>query len=314
MGQKLKFILSDLHLGVDWFHQQAHSTGEHFTAFLQTIQQESEQHDAEVELIINGDFLAFLQTPAVTHYDPTVSYPPEAYLDSSQEASLKRLNLIIAANPAVFNALAEFLSDSRLRRKLTIIKGNHDVSLFWPKVKSRLREVLGALGSRASLVQFADEFVNREKIYVEHGHQRAESMNAYRDSFDPRTSHDPSQLHHPAGSRFTVDFLNQARQQYWFADQVKPVTALIWFALEWNFEFACRASAALSAIPRHWWSIILIPAPVHHQMLTVLQDLDDESNRALMPGNIAPIPITAGVQQQCPHLHHRRHAQQPGRF
>jgi hypothetical protein len=59
------------------------------------------------------------------------------------------------------------------QRHITIIKGNHDVSLFWPGVKNHLREMLGASGARASLLRFADEFVSREKIYVEHGHQHA---------------------------------------------------------------------------------------------------------------------------------------------
>lgn len=249
MGSKLKLIISDLHIGVgaelgSQYGSERNQTSDQFVKFLHTTLKESNRDSREVELIINGDFLALLQVPAVVHYQPHTRYPLETYRDSSQEASIKRLEVIVDTNPDIFNALSDFIQAEQPQRRITIIKGNHDVSLFWPGVKNRLREVLGASGLRASLLRFADEFVSREKIYVEHGHQRAEKMNGYHDSFDPRTLHDPTQLHYPAGSRFTIDFLNQARQNWWFVDRIKPVTTLIWYAFRWNFDFACQALAS----------------------------------------------------------------------
>jgi hypothetical protein len=134
----------------------------------------SEQDRREIELIINSDFLSFCMFPAVDRYDPDERYPLETYLDSSQQASIKRLNLIVEGHPEVFDALSDFIHVEAPQRRVTIIKGNHDVNLYWPGVKSRLREVLGASGSRSALLLFAEEFVSRERIYVEHGHQRTE--------------------------------------------------------------------------------------------------------------------------------------------
>ena len=213
MGRKLKIVLSDLHLGAGHTNKGGNlledfRASRAFVDFLHAIWHESERDEREVELIINGDFFEFLQVPAVDDYDPTVSYPKEAYLDSSQEASIKRLNIIANGHSRIFNALSDFMHVEAAQRSVTIIKGNHDVNLYWPGVKSRLREILGASGTRASLLRFADEFVSREKIYVEHGHQHAEKMNGYYDSFDPRSPDDLNQLFYPAGSRFIIDFFN----------------------------------------------------------------------------------------------------------
>jgi UDP-2,3-diacylglucosamine pyrophosphatase LpxH len=248
VGRKLKFVLSDLHLGAGAGHQERNyledfTIDEKLTRFLQEIWQESERDHREIELIINGDLFEFLQVPAVDNYDPNQPYPIEAYLDSSEQASIKRLNLIVESHPQVFNALSEFIYGEAPQRRITIIKGNHDVNLYWSGVKARLREVLGASGSRSSLLLFAEEFVSREKIYVEHGHQRTEQMNTYHDFLDPRRPSDLSQLYYPAGSHFAIDFFNSVGREHWFADNIKPVTTLIWYALHWDFNFAAKMLA-----------------------------------------------------------------------
>jgi UDP-2,3-diacylglucosamine pyrophosphatase LpxH len=244
LGSKLKFILSDLHLGAGYAGDAGNQLEDfiadpELVSFLHDIQHESDREQAEVELIINGDFFEFLQVPAVEKYSPGELYPPEAYLDSSERASVQRLSLIARGHPEVFDALSDFMHVDP-KRRITIIKGNHDVNLFWPRVKSRLREILGASGTRASLLLFADEFVSREKIYVEHGHQRAEKINAYLDFFNPRSPDDHAQLYYPVGSRFVIGTFNTMEHQHWFVDHIKPVTAFIWNSLAWNFDTATQ--------------------------------------------------------------------------
>ena len=137
MGRKLKFVLSDLHLGAG--HQESNyledfTVDKQLARFLQAIWQESERDQREVELIINGDLFEFLQVPAVENYDPAAHYPSEAYLDSSESASIKRLNLIVEGHPEVFNALSDFMHVEMPARRITVIKGNHDVNLYWSGV------------------------------------------------------------------------------------------------------------------------------------------------------------------------------------
>lgn len=243
MEPKLKFIISDLHLGAgrEGNYLEDFTLDSYFASFLKEISHEARTQGCEVELIINGDFFEFLQVPAVDDFDPHTTYPAQAYLDSSEPASIKRLNLIVSGHQEVFNALTDFMHVEPPRRRLTIIKGNHDVNLYWPRVKSRLREVLGASGTRASLLLFADEFVKREHLYAEHGHQRAEKMNAYHDFLDPHHPGEPTQLFYPAGSRYVANFFNEIEQDRWFVDSIKPLTSLIWYALHWDFDFAADA-------------------------------------------------------------------------
>jgi UDP-2,3-diacylglucosamine pyrophosphatase LpxH len=248
---KLKIVLSDFHLGAgspaigdnpleDFVADKA------FARFLETIRGECDEGATEVELIINGDFFEFLQVPAVDEFDPQASYPVEAYQDSSQAASIKRLDLIAAGHPIVFDALSDFIQVEAPQRRVTIIKGNHDVNLFWPGVKQRLREILGTTGRRASMLLFAERYVSREGIYVEHGHQYAEQFNHW-DNFDePRDRRRSGQLVYPPGSRFVIDFLNSVERERAWADSIKPLTALAWYSLEWDFSFAVRMLLALA--------------------------------------------------------------------
>ena len=126
------------------------------------------------------------------------------------------------------------------RRRMTLIKGNHDVNLYWPGVKQRLREVLGATGRRASMLLFAERYVSREGIFVEHGHQYAEQLNRWENFDDPRDQNDISQLEYPPGSQFVIDFFNTAERERIWADSLKPMTSLAWYGLQWDFSFAAE--------------------------------------------------------------------------
>jgi UDP-2,3-diacylglucosamine pyrophosphatase LpxH len=242
---KLKIVVSDFHLGagppdISENPLEDFIADEAFAQFLETLRAESDKGQREVELIINGDFFEFLQVPAADEFDPHRRYPPEAYYDSSQATSIKRLDLITAGHPIVFDALSDFIQVEAPRRRMTLIKGNHDVNLYWPGVKQRLREVLGATGRRASMLLFAERYVSREGIYIEHGHQYAEQLSRWDNFDDPRDHADPDQLLYPPGSRFAIDFLNSVERDRVWADSLKPLTALVWYSLEWDFTFAAR--------------------------------------------------------------------------
>ena len=269
MPGKLKIVVSDFHLGagppdIGVNPLEDFVADEAFARFLETVRAESNREGKEVELIINGDFFEFLQVPAVSEFDPQRMYPAELYYDSSQPASIQRLNLIVAGHPMVFDALADFIQVEKPRRRMTLIKGNHDVNLFWPGVKQRLREILGATGRRASMLLFAERYVSREHIYVEHGHQYAESLNRWSNFDDPRDGKNPDQLFYPPGSQFVIEFFNAIERDRAWADSLKPLTALAWYSLEWDFLFAARM---LLTLARH------IPPPGFHS--------EEGSSRAL---------------------------------
>lgn len=256
MVSKVKIIVSDLHLGAGSFDLEKGNVLEDFIVdgtfarFLHEMKEESETHGTDFELIIDGDMIEFLQAPAVDQFEPRRAYPPENYRSSLEEDSAKKIDLIIKGHPMFFAALREFIKPANPQRKVTILKGNHDVELYWPAVKERIRQAVYATGEeRAKLLAFEEVSINREGIYVEHGNQYAEKINRVDNFEKPLDPEHEGQLAIPAGSRFVIEFFNQVEWQKWWVDSVKPMTALIWYALALDFPFAVKTLAASWKLP-----------------------------------------------------------------
>ncbi len=249
MPGRFKIVVSDLHMSAG--HAQAGnpledfgSEGE-FVAFLGEIAAESERDGADVELILNGDTFEMLQVPHVDAFDPLAVYPPEQYHSSSEADSERKIALTIAGHWPFFHALGRFIRVGPPRRHITFIKGNHDVNLHWPGVQGRIRQALAATSGRAQLLTFEERCISREGIYVEHGNQYAGVVNYLQDMEEPHDHDKPGQLATPPGSWFVMDVLNEVERDRYWIDGIKPVTALIWYALAYDFPFAARAIATL---------------------------------------------------------------------
>ncbi len=134
MVDKLKIVVSDLHLSAGALERgnklENFTADVEFAGLLREIQQESDWTNKEVELILNGDCLEFLQVPAVDRFIPENSYPIEVYRDSSAEASVKRLKIILEGHQQVFAALTDFMhvegriggANGRLQERPAIIQ------------------------------------------------------------------------------------------------------------------------------------------------------------------------------------------------
>lgn len=255
MSTPTQIILSDLHMGAglfgganpleDFRHDQP------FYDFMLALRDESESAGRPMDLIINGDFIEFLQVPAVpvSEYDPQAVYPEKAYRTTTEADSVLRTDLVIAGHRPVFEGLAAFLSEHP-RRTVTIIKGNHDIPLYWPRVKERIRQALGATGPKASLLTFAERFICRDGVYVEHGNQYGDPLNSLDDFENPVNPRHPDRLKMPVGSRFVIEFFNHVESEKWWVDAVKPITALIAYGMVLETTFALKAlSILLTAIP-----------------------------------------------------------------
>lgn len=263
MADKFKIVVSDLHLGAGF--AEAGNALEDFTKdvefaqFLREVREESEAEGRECELIVAGDLMEFLQVPCHDEFDPARAYPPESYRCSSEEDSLKKVNLIIAGHPVFFAALRDFLHAADPPRRVTIIKGNHDVNLHWIAVQERIREAVGATGDQRALLTFEERFISREGIYIEHGNQYAEWVSRFENFEEPHDPSDPGQLVLVPGSRLVIDFLNRVERERYWVDGVKPITSLIWYALAFDFAFAFKALIGLvkAAIPLLFSSLTL---------------------------------------------------------
>lgn len=251
---KFKIVVSDLHLGAGF--ATAGNLLEDFTSdaelvsFLDDIVAESIRSSANVELIVDGDAFEMLQVPHTAQFDPTFHYRPEQYHSSSEPDSVLKMGHIVAGHRAVFEALSRFVDKGPPRRSLTFVKGNHDLNLFWHGVQDRILQALNAGGPKAALVTFEERCISREGLYVEHGNQYAELLSRVESMEYPDDLDEPDQLALPVGSWLVMDFVNEAEREKYWVDGVKPITALLWYALRYDFPFAARALAALlRAIP-----------------------------------------------------------------
>ena len=249
MAGKFKIIVSDLHLSAGREEEgnplEDFGSDEAFGAFLDNLVAESDRDEVEVELIVNGDAFEMLQVPHVEGFDATVVYPPQTYHSSSEEDSALKMAVIIDGHRAFFESLGRFMRVGPPRRYVTFIKGNHDVNLHWRGVQELIRQATGSTGGRAALLSFEERRVSREGIYVEHGNQYAEVVDRLEDMEEPHDHEHPGQLAIPQGSWFVMDVYNLVEREKYWIDGVKPITALVWYALAYDFAFAAKAITTL---------------------------------------------------------------------
>jgi UDP-2,3-diacylglucosamine pyrophosphatase LpxH len=185
-----------------------------------------------VELVINGDFLDFVQaepwegdelssTSAVGGFD----------LCFTEEQSLAKLENIHKAHKKMFHALGKFLAASAGNR-LVILPGNHDPDFFFDRVCERFRELVG---ERTRVVFYRTlpyyRPDNAPNVLIEHGHQY-DMCNNFFVTGQPRWTDEhppilpgrdgtPRLLQCP-GTRFLLRYLNRLDRDYHYVDNVKP--------------------------------------------------------------------------------------------
>jgi len=255
---KAKIIISDLHIGAGHVEfgnaLEDFNVDENFVAFLDTLVDRSEAEDLDMELIVAGDMFEFLQVPHVDNFEPRRHYAAREYASSSEEDSIRKTRIIAAGHPLVFQALHSFMKPAGPWRRITIIKGNHDVNLHWNGVRTILRDSMRATGELYGCLHFESRRVHREGLWVEHGNQYTEKVNRFDDFEDPRDPNRREQLALPAGSRFVFNCLNALERERYWVDGVKPITAMIWYSLVFDFPFAFRAFLGLlREIPSLVW-------------------------------------------------------------
>lgn len=257
-------IVSDLHLseGRDRDNKKFSKNedfffDEEFARFLAYYQDLDHGSGAKWHLIINGDFLDFLQVIKVA--DPSSVLPPGSEspklgLPCGEKESVLKLRTIAEGHRLFFEALAGFVASGN---RLTIIKGNHDVEFHYPGVRTAfLEELQTAFPKRLKLdpawrknkhianlspdtVQFFDWFYfEPDLIWVEHGN-RYEGFNSFKYWLSPllpkveglpKERQDDIDL--PFGSLFVRYLFNNVERVEPFADNIKPASSFIWWLIQ----------------------------------------------------------------------------------
>jgi len=222
MRQKpLTLIVSDLHMGDGQAGDDFVDHNRQFANFVDAQVRTEQGKKGDIELIINGDFLEFVQVR------------PDLYTLNSQDywcseaESLTKLESIIEGHPQAFRALADFQKPGNV---VTLFAGNHDVDLYWEGVRDRLRQVAGNLNIELS----SDTYTRYGgRLHISHGHlfPTIDTANGFSHWSNPvlRLPDDnaPPRLEMCPGTLFVARFVNPLEAKYPFADNLHPETELL---------------------------------------------------------------------------------------
>jgi len=216
---KTVVVISDLHLGrADDFDIFAGPRKcERFIGFMKTL----DDIESPVELVINGDFVDFLQLK-----------PWDVKVDRNTAAT-KIQQIVLAYKDTVFQALGEFLGAPD--HFISVLMGNHDVELAFPEVWKYVADAIvekagEGTGASGRLVSLALEHsrisylvrVGGVHIHIEHGNidDRFNGMNytaLFRDA-----ERGTSDFGYPPGTKLVYDIMNRHKAGYRFVDLLKP--------------------------------------------------------------------------------------------
>lgn len=192
-------IISDIHLGEDILAQGPDYLAEYIRVLNKELADFVRCHRARAQgehwqLIINGDMFDFLKIsirPDAVEAHMLLKRPmtekEEAHgLANTEDNVVWKLHHILAIHRPLFRELAGFLLDGH---QITIIEGNHDAEMYFPKVQESMRAELVSMAREMHLeseraedsfdpkavaqnLTFKNWFeANLGHFHVEHGHQ-----------------------------------------------------------------------------------------------------------------------------------------------
>ncbi|MBX3214213.1 MAG: metallophosphoesterase [Labilithrix sp.] len=178
-------VLSDVHLSQAhpfdpgdplWmrYRREEHHPDAEFAALVDHL---LEAHgDERIEIVFNGDVLDF-DAPWVKDGESSFEELPP-----TDEGCAEQARLILADHEPFFRAVAKALAAGH---EVTFMSGNHDIELYWPGVRSTIRDELARLVAtlpdedrRLDVIDLEENLrfrswfhLTEDRIYFEHGSQ-----------------------------------------------------------------------------------------------------------------------------------------------
>ncbi len=216
---RYKLVVSDFHLG----------KGRHFRDGSQNLLEDfvydrefadfldyhrlGEFKDAEVELILNGDFLNLLQIDDWGIHTHLIT----------ERATARAVERIVKGHPELFQALRRWALTPG--HSIAYVVGNHDVGMLWHAPRRAFSAACGAE------VAFHDVSYEFDGVHVEHGQQyeRFARINMER-PFITKGLPEPV-LDLPWGSLFVAVVLPGIKQERPHVDKVRPFRSFLQWCL-----------------------------------------------------------------------------------
>ncbi|MFZ1080669.1 MAG: hypothetical protein WAO19_01940 [Candidatus Kryptoniota bacterium] len=187
----------------------------------------------------------------VRELEDSISHRERKYgLGTQDFKTIYKLRLIRLGHPVFFSALAKWLEGGN---RLIILKGNHDVEIYWPMVRNYVRLILaedivqrgknkntGKVLTDIVLpnITFIDDSILIDKdFYLEHGH-RYDKFTMILGSAILESS--PDQINIPFGSFFNRYLINRIELYFPFLDKVRPSGNVLPILMREDFPLAMK--------------------------------------------------------------------------
>ena len=258
-SEKFKIIISDCHLSAGRFFEGQLNPHEDFFFddemvdffdFFSTGKYgDGPEGPAEVELILNGDYLDHLNVPFEGEFEDAIT----------EEIAMFKTEAIIQGHPKVMEALRRFAG--RPGKTITYLIGNHDADLFFEKVRERITREWDPDGqypsAKVKLVANIDRLHYEGGVEVRHGNQfEAGSVMNFEKPLLTEYLEKPV-LNIPWGSFYVLKIINRLKWEREFIDKVRPVKIFVLFGLildPWFTIRFCTLTAVYFLKTRFIWS------------------------------------------------------------
>ena len=249
--KKIKLVLSDLHLGrgrllmdgsLNTFEEFYYA--DRLSEFIKYYSTGA-YRDYHVEIVINGDFLNFLQVDYRGHYLTTIT----------EGIALEILKSILKGHVAVFKAMGEFLEQPD--RLITYVIGNHDQPMMFQACRDYLDQFIGKPLKYRNIVYYVDG------IHIEHGHMHEAANRLDPRKFFLKQGLPEPILNLPFGSHFFIELVLKIKERYPHVDKVRPFGQMIRWTLfnetrltlqAFGLLFKYAYSLIFTQDPRYKWS------------------------------------------------------------
>jgi len=231
---RYKLVLSDFHIGTGLLAEDGSLNPlEYFIfdprliAFLDYYSS-GIYKKAEVELILNGDFLNTLQV------DFQETFPTEI----SEEVAVNKVRKIVAGHPDVFEAFRRFAATPH--HSITYIVGNHDPGILWPGVQEELNKTLDIK------INFAGFSYTFDGIWIEHGHQHHPSNRFDENNLFKENRKGEKVLNLPWGCLWVIEFLIPVKMERVYIDRIQPFRRYLFLGMIFDPLFGIPAITRLT--------------------------------------------------------------------
>lgn len=227
---KIKLVVSDFHIGPGLYLKDGTRNiledfqyDDSFTAFL-NYYSTGEYFDADVELVINGDFFNLLQ----------INYMGVHTHLLTERIVLDGLKKSLEGHQEMFEAMKKFGKSPN--HKISYVIGNHDQGMLFGKAKKYFSQYI------EHDVEYYDSHYEFDGIRIEHGHMH--EWNSRFDSkryFVSRGLPEPV-LNLPWGSVFVSEFLPKLKMERPYIDKVKPFRQMLRWMFINDIRFAFKTA------------------------------------------------------------------------